>query len=163
MERRIAAGLVAGLIAGIVFTMVGLFLTTLMPGGENASMLGVAAEALHAHGRLAGWVACLVYTVVIGGIFGWLVSAEPTDGTRLTLWGGLYGLAWWIVSGLVLIPALLAKVPLSSSALDATRPVALASLIEHVLYGVMLGLVFTELLTFVERRHEAHDARHNPA
>ena len=121
MERRIAAGLVAGLIAGIVFTVVGPFLTTLMPGGESTSMLSVAAEALHAHGRLAGWVACVVYTVVIGGIFGWLVSSEPPDGTRLTLWGGLYGLAWWIVSGLVLIPALLAKVPLSSSALDATR------------------------------------------
>src|SRR5262249_37269963 len=124
------------------------------PAGDNASMLVVAAEALHSHGRLAGWVACLVYTVIIGGIFGWLVSAEPMDGPRLTLWGGLYGLAWWIVSNLVLIPALLAKVPLSSAALDATKPVALPSLIEHVLYGVILGLVFTGLLTYVERRHE---------
>jgi len=161
MERRIAAGLVAGLIAGIVFTLVGPFLTTPMPGGEYTSMLVVSAEALHSHGRLAGWVACLVYTVIIGGIFGWLVSAEPANGTRLTLWGGLYGLAWWIVSGLVLIPALLAKVPLSSAALDATRPVALASLIEHVLYGVILGLVFTGLVAYGERRHEAHDARHH--
>ena len=161
MERRIATGLVAGLIAGIVFTLVGLFLTTLMPGGESTSMLVVAAEAFHSHGRLAGWVACLVYTVIIGGIFGWLVSAEPSNGPRLTLWGGLYGLAWWIVSGLVLIPVLLAKVPLSSAALDATRPVALASLIEHVLYGVILGFVFAWLLTYVERRHEAHGARHH--
>ena len=32
------------------------------------------------------------------------------------LWGGLYGLAWWIVSGVLLIPALLGKVPLSSAA-----------------------------------------------
>jgi len=39
--------------------------------------------------------------------------------------------------------------------------VALASLIEHVLYGVILGLVFTGLVAYGERRHEAHDARHH--
>jgi hypothetical protein len=39
--------------------------------------------------------------------------------------------------------------------------VALASLIEHVLYGVILGFVFAWLLTYVERRHEAHGARHH--
>ncbi|PYN87526.1 MAG: hypothetical protein DMD87_14060 [Candidatus Rokuibacteriota bacterium] len=116
MERRIGTGLVAGLIAGIVFTLVALFLRTAMPGDEHTSMLVVAAEALHSHGRLAGWVASLVYTVIIGGIFGWLVSAEPADEPRLMLWGGLYGLAWWIVSGVLLIPALLGKVPLSSAA-----------------------------------------------
>lgn len=42
----------------------------------------------------------------------------------MTLWGILYGLAWWIVSGLILIPALLAKVPFTSDALTATKPVA---------------------------------------
>jgi hypothetical protein len=160
MERRIGTGLVAGLIAGTVFTLVALFLGTVMPGGEHTSMLIVLAEALHSHGRLAGWVASLVYTVIVGGIFGWLVSGEPVNGSRLTVWGGLYGLGWWIVSGLVFLPALLGKVPLSSAALDAMKPVALASLIEHVLYGVVLGIVFTLLAPFVERRHEAHAARH---
>jgi len=53
------------------------------------------------------------------------------------------------------IPALLAKIPLSSAALDAVRPVALASLIEHLLYGVILGFVFALLTTYVDRRHHA--------
>jgi uncharacterized membrane protein len=163
MERRIGTGLVAGLIAGIVFTLVALFLETAMPGGEHTSMLIVLAEALHSHGRLAGWVACLIYTVIIGGIFGGLVSAEPATEPRLLVWGGLYGLAWWIVSGLLLIPALLGKVPLSSAALDAMKPVALASLVEHVLYGVVLGIVFALLATYVDRRHETHAARHRAA
>lgn len=163
MERRIATGLVAGLIAGIVFTLVALFLATTMPAGEDSSMLIVAAEALHSQGRLAGWVASLVYTVIIGGIFGWLVSAEPANELRLMVWGGLYGLAWWIVSGLVFLPALLGKVPLSSAALDAMKPVALGSLIEHVLYGVVLGIVFALLAPYVDRRHETHAARHRAA
>jgi uncharacterized membrane protein YeaQ/YmgE (transglycosylase-associated protein family) len=162
MERRIGTGLMAGLIAGIVFTLVALFLRTVMPGGEHTSMLAVAAEALHSHGRLAGWVACLVYTVIIGGVFGWLASTEPMDEPRLMLLGGLYGLAWWMVSALVLIPALLEKVPLSSAALDAMRPLALASLVEHVLYGVILGFLLGWLATYVDRRHGAH-ARHHAA
>jgi hypothetical protein len=58
------------------------------------------------------------------------------------------------------VPALLAKVPLSSAALDATRPVALASLIDHLLYGVILGFVFALLTTCVDRRHATHAAHH---
>jgi len=114
MNRRVGTGLVAGLIAGIVFTLIALFLKTTLPDGEQTSMLVVAGEALHSHGWLAGWVASLIYTVIIGGIFGWLASHEPANEPRLMVWGGLYGLAWWVVSGLFLIPALLARVPLSS-------------------------------------------------
>ena len=161
MDRRIGTGLVAGLIAGIVFTLIALFLKTTLPDGEQTSMLVVAAEALNSHGWLAGWGASLIYTVSIGGIFGWLTSHEPANEPRLMVWGGLYGLAWWIVSGLFLIPALLARVPLSSPALDGVKPVALASLIEHVLFGVILGFVFALLLTFTDRRHETRPATHH--
>jgi hypothetical protein len=159
MDRRIGTGLVAGLIAGIVFTVVALFLRTTMPDGEQTSMLIVAAEALHSRGWVAGWLASLIYTAIVGGVFGWLVGTEPVNEPRMMVWGGLYGLAWWIVSGLILVPALLAKIPLSSAALDAMKPVALASLIEHVLYGVILGCVFALLTSFVDRRH-AHAAHH---
>jgi len=162
MDRRIGTGLVAGLIAGIVFTVVALFLKTTMPDGEQTSMLVVAAEALRLHGWVAGWIGSLIYTVIVGGIFGWLVGAEPANEPRLMVWGGLYGVAWWIVSGLILVPALLAKIPLSSAALDAMKPVALASLIEHVLYGAILGFVFALLTSFVDRRH-AHAVTHHAA
>ena len=145
MEKRIGAGL----------TLVALFLKTTLPDGEQTSMLVVAAEALHSHGWVAGWIASLIYTAIIGGVFGWLVRAETSNEPRMMMWGGLYGLAWWIVSGLLVIPALLAKIPLSSAALDAVRPVVLASLIEHLLYGVILGFVFALLTTYVDPRHHA--------
>lgn len=162
-ERRIATGFVAGLIAGIVFALVALFLKTTLPDGERTSMLIVAAETLHSHGWLAGWIASLVYTVLVGGIFGWLVKSQALTEPQLTLWGALYGLGWWIVSGLIVIPAFLGKVPLSSAALDATRPVALASLIEHVLYGAILGYVYAVLTTFVDRRYGTRAATRHAA
>ena len=80
----------------------------------------------------------------------------------MTLWGGLYGVAWWIVSSLFLMPALHAKVPLSSAALAAVRPVAAASLIEHVVYGVILGFVFALLMSYIDRRHH-HTVRPHAA
>jgi len=66
MQKRVATGLVAGLIAGIAFTLVALFLETSLPDGGRTSMLLVAAEAFHSHGPLAGWIASLIYTVIIG-------------------------------------------------------------------------------------------------
>ena len=163
MERRIATGSVAGLIAGVVFVLMAFFLRSTMPDGAHTSMLVVAAEALHSHGSVAGWIATLVYTVLIGGFFGWLAKDEAPNEPRSMVWGALYGLAWWVVSGLIVIPALLGKVPLSSAALAAVRPVALASLIEHVLSGVILGYVFAMLTTYVDRRYGTHAATHRAA
>src|SRR5437016_12652761 len=101
MEKRIGAGLVAGLIAGIFFTLVALFLKTTMPDGEQTSMLVVAAEALHSHGWVAGWIASLIYTAIIGGVFGWLVRAETSNEPRMMQWGGRSGLAWRLRSCLL--------------------------------------------------------------
>src|SRR5258708_13056963 len=101
MERRIGTGLVAGLIAGIVFTLVALFLKTTMPDGEQTSMLIVAAESLHSHGWVAGWIASLVYTAVIGGMFGWLVSAEAPHDPPLLVSAGPHGLPCSLVPTLL--------------------------------------------------------------
>ncbi len=160
MERRIGIGALAGLIAGIVFTVVALFLKTTMPDGEQTSMLVVAAETIHAHGWLAGWIASLVYTVGIGAIFGWLAATKTPSESQSMVFGALYGVAWWIVSGLIVIPALLERVPLSSEAVDAMRPLALASLVEHLLYGVILGFVFPLLVMYLDRRHGAQAQHH---
>src|SRR3989442_15941781 len=114
MEKRIGAGLVAGLIAGIVFTLVALFLKTTLPDGEQTSMLVVWAEALHSHGWVAGWIASLIYTAIIGGGFGLLGRAHTSNQPRVMAWGSLFGLAWGIRGGLLAIPALLPKIPLAS-------------------------------------------------
>lgn len=153
MARKIATGAAAGLIGGVIFALMAQLITTSTSSGDRASMLITAAETVHSHGLLAGWVATLIYTLVIGGLFGWLLRTqtqmmmnEPT----LMVWGGLYGVVWWVVSGLVVVPALLWIVPLSSDAM--MRPVVLASLAEHVVYGVILGFMFARITKYVDRR-----------
>jgi hypothetical protein len=68
------------------------------------------------------------------------------------MWGGLYGVGWWIVAELVLIPVLLAVWPLSITAVDRVRDVALPLLVGHVVYGVILGAVWSRFME-VRRPH----------
>jgi hypothetical protein len=95
---------------------------------------------------LAGWLVYPVYGVAIGALFGWLLGHGALDKVRAAMWGGLYGVGWWIAAELVLIPVLLAVWPLSASAVDRVRDVALPLLIGHVVYGVILGIAWSRFM-----------------
>jgi hypothetical protein len=152
MKKRIAAGAAGGLLAGVIFALMAQLIMVSTPG-DRTSMLVTAATAIHSHGRLAGWVASLVYSVVIGGFFGRLLhsQARPLNEQTLMVMGGMYGVGWWILSGVVVVPALLGRVPLSSDAVAVMRPLALASLADHVVYGVILGFAFARIAKYVDR------------
>lgn len=153
MERRIAAGAAAGLIAGVIFALLAQLIVVSTPDGARTSMVIMAAAAVHSYGWLAGWIASLFYGVVIGGFFGRLLHSHtrPLDDQTLTVLGGMYGMGWWIVSSVVVVPALLGRVPLSSDAVAVVRPVALASLAAHLVYGVILGFTFARIAKYVTR------------
>ena len=165
MKSKIAAGVAAGLIAGIIFTLLAQFITTTAPDGERTSLLITAATAIHSHWRMAGWIASLVYSVAIGGFFGWLLRTQTQTLREMPLmfWGGLYGIAWWVLSGLIVVPVLHGSVPLSSDALAVMRPVIFLSLPEHVVYGVILGFAFARITTYLNRRRRRAHAPTNPS
>jgi hypothetical protein len=142
MNRGIRIGALAGLLAGIVFGLAMGFLPVRAPDGGRISMLLFTAQALHAQSPAIGWVTYLAYGVVIGGLFGWLLRGRALDEGPALVLGGAYGLGWWVLAGLVLMPALLGRVPFSSSALDVVRPIALVLLAGHLLYGLLLGMMF---------------------
>ena len=139
MSRKIGIGAAAGLIAGVLFGVLMEFLPAPVPIGGRISMIVFAARAVHAQSALVGWLAYVVYGLIIGGIFGWLVHDQTLEEARSIVWGCVYGLGWWILAGLVLVPALRGAIPFSPSAVDAIHPVALALLMGHVVYGVVLG------------------------
>ena len=95
-----------------------------------------------------GFVVHLVIGTIIGLSYGILFRYEaPTFAAGLA-WGFLYGLVWWFLGPLTLLPVLLggslAWTP------EAVGP-ALASLVGHLAYGGATALVFLLL----ERRHAA--------
>src|SRR6185295_15073627 len=84
MHKTVAAGAAAGAIGGVVFAG----LMRLFPvGAEHRTV------------------------IAIGAVFGWLLGRSALDKARAAMWGGLYGVGWWIAAELVLIPSLLVVWP----------------------------------------------------
>lgn len=141
MNRKIAAGALGGLIGGLVLDV----LMRALPAAGQTSMIAFAAEIVHASNPLVGWLGYPAYGIVIGALFGWLLQGQTLDDVRAALWGGAYGVAWWIIAELVAIPALLATRPFSAAAIDGARGVALPLLAGHVVYGLILGVAWSEI------------------
>ena len=156
MHKTVAAGAAAGAIGGVVLAG----LMRLFPvGAEHRSMILFAADLVRASSPLTGWLVYPVYGAAIGALFGWLLGQGPLDKGRAAMLGGLYGVGWWIAAELVLIPALLAVWPLSISAVDRVRDVALPLLVGHVAYGVVLSIAWSRFMQV--RRPQRWAARPN--
>jgi hypothetical protein len=59
--------------------------------------------------------------------------------------GALYGLAWWILGGLILMPLFLGMPPFAPLQMAPMRLVAMGSLLGHLIYGLILGGGFAML------------------
>jgi hypothetical protein len=123
---RLALGALAGLAGGLVF---GLLLSlTGMIGliGALAGQLGDAA---------VGWALHLLFSALIGALFGLLAPWGQGTPARLLGLGAAYGLLWWVMGPMVLMPMMLGRPPALGSAVLAD-PGMLLSLAGHLLYGL---------------------------
>jgi len=136
MRSRIVTGIIAGIIAGMVFGM----MMQMMSAPDGKPMMAMVAQVVRSESLIVGWLYHLFNSSVIGAIFGWLLGSRVSSyGTGL-LWGALYGIVWWILGALVLMPLFFGMPPFASLMMAPMRPVAMGSLVGHVLYGVILGV-----------------------
>lgn len=105
------------------------------PTGSLASMNPVAL----------GWIYHLINSAVIGAIFGLLVKSGLSSVSAGLGWGALYGFAWWILGGLVLMPMLLRMPAFAPLMMAPMRPVAMGSLMGHLVFGLVLGAAYVWL------------------
>lgn len=139
MRNEIANGIVAGLIGGIIFGIMMQMMTAPTPEGGQMPMMAMVAKVVRSDSVAIGWLYHLFNSAVIGGIFGWLLGTRShTFGAGLG-WGAVYGFAWWITGGLILMPLLLGMPPFAPLQMAPMRPVAMGSLVGHLIYGVVLG------------------------
>src|SRR5687768_6352435 len=101
------ACVIAGLIAGVVFGVGMQMMTVPTPDGGRMSMMTMVANIVKSDSLGVGWVYHLFNSAVIGALFGLLLGQQTlTYGTGL-VWGAIYGFAWWVLGGLILMPLLL--------------------------------------------------------
>jgi hypothetical protein len=125
-QTRVVAGVAGGLAGGIAFGI-------LM---QMMGMLPMVAMLVGAESVAVGWMVHLAIAAFIGATFGVLLGGKSTGlGVSAALGMG-YGLLWWVLGPLFIMPARLGM------ELFMVDSMALQSLMGHLLYGLILGLVF---------------------
>ncbi len=145
MRSKITIGALAGLIAGLVFGLMMQMMSAPTPEGGEMPMMAMVAKVVRSESMFAGWLYHLFNSAVIGGIFGWLLGDKAHSYGAGTKWGALYGAAWWILGGLILMPLLLGMAPFAPLMMAPMRMVAMGSLVGHLIYGMILGAGYVML------------------
>ena len=135
--RSLGWGAVAGFSGGLVASPV-LLATRALPqvAGIETSFLGAKGFLVH-----------LVVSSLIGMTYGLLFRNEGSSLSLGLPWGWLFGLIWWYLGPMTLLPLLLTgETDWRASAASALLP----SLIGHLVYGAVTAVVFLLL----ERRRQ---------
>ena len=129
-------GCTAGLVGGIVASPL-LLATHALPKivGLDTSLSGSRGLLLH-----------LLVSAVIGMTYGLLFRREASSLGLGVAWGWLFGLIWWFVGPMTILPLLLTGVcDWSTDAASTLLP----SLMGHLIYGATTAFVFL----LIERRY----------
>src|SRR5262245_12360680 len=142
MKRSIWDGAASGLVGGIVSGILLQLTRTTTPDGVRAPAMTLVAGAVHTTRAPLAWLAYLVYAVLIGAAFGWLLGRQDVTGGSSIIWGLLYGGFWWIASGLVVIPVLYGAGPFTPAGVDVIRNASLPWFAAMLLAGGVLGTAY---------------------
>jgi uncharacterized membrane protein YagU involved in acid resistance len=129
-------GAAASLAGGLLFSLV-MVATGFLP--QVASLVGGSSPAL-------GFVVHMGISALVGMSYGVLFAYEAPDFGSSVAWGLVYGLVWWFLGPLTLMPILLGG---QFTWTTEAAAVALPSLIGHLIYGAATACTFLLL----ERRH----------
>lgn len=143
MQGNISAGALGAIVAGIVFGIMMQMMTAPTPDGREVPMMLMVAQVVKSDSLAVGWLYHLFNSAVIGGIFGWLLGSRIAG--RMgpgAVWGAGYGFGWWILGGLILMPILLGMPAFAPLRMAPMRPVAMGSLMGHLIFGLVLGITF---------------------
>ena len=126
LTDRLAGGALAGLAGGVIF---GLLMQMIGMIGMIGMLVGSSATAV-------SWLVHLVVSAVIGAGFGLTLDSRATSVPMGVGAGLVYGLVWWVLGPLLLMPA---KLGMPVFALNAG---AGKSLMGHLIFGAVTGAIY---------------------
>jgi hypothetical protein len=145
MRCDINTGILGGLLGGLVFGAMMQMMSAPTPQGGQMPMMAMVAMVLRSGSPLVGWLYHLFNSAVIGALFGWTLGSRLQTLVAGLGWGAVYGIVWWILGALILMPVFLGMMPLAPLLMEPMRPVAMGSLVGHLVYGIILGGCFVML------------------
>lgn len=129
--KSIVAGAIAGLGGGAIFGMM-----MAMMG-----MLPMVAMLAGAQYPMIGFVVHMAISAAIGGAYGLAVGRLPQNALTGVVAGAVNGVLWWVLGALVAMPLMLGMSNMVLQIGDAQW----MSLVGHIIYGVITGLIFIPL------------------
>jgi len=127
--RSLAWGTIAGLLGGLA-SMPVMIATGVLPkvAGVDSTLLGLRGVFIH-----------LSVSAAIGMTYGLLFRDEASGPGDAITWGWLFGLIWWYLGPMTLLPLLLTGVcDWSTDAASTLLP----SLLGHLIYGAVTAFIF---------------------
>ncbi|MEW2382611.1 hypothetical protein AB0873_11075 [Micromonospora sp. NPDC047707] len=137
LPARLVAGISGGLAGGIVF---GILMQTW-------GMMPMVAMLVDSESITVGWLVHLANSALFGAIFAALFgrwAATPATSAGLGL---LYGALWWVLGALLIMPAWLGM----NEMIFQVNADAWRSLLGHLIYGLLLGVVYALTLPRLRR------------
>ncbi len=142
MRGNVLRATIAGLVAGLVFGMMMQMMMAPTPDGGQMPMMAMVAKVVKSDSLFVGWLYHLFNSAVTGAIFGLILGERVHGYPSGFAWGTAYGVLWWILGGLILMPILLGMPAFAPLMMEPMRPVAMGSLMGHIIYGLILGGAF---------------------
>ncbi len=128
--RALGGGIVGSLFGGAAFTFVMI----------QVGFLPTIAPILGGSGIWFGLLVHFLISVIIGAMYGLLFADQVDSYGGAIGWGTAYGLFWWVLGPITLLPLLLGKAGvLSAGAALAAYP---PSFLGHVAYGTITAMYF---------------------
>lgn len=128
MNVQIKTGVVGGVIGGIVFGML-----MQMMGVMPMIAMMVGSESV-----VVGWVIHLIISAVTGALFVVTLGKNVTTFGKGAGMGVIYGMIWWVLGALIIMPVVLGMGVQFANAFDQMR---LMSLMGHAIFGAIIGVV----------------------
>ncbi len=150
VRSKLAAGALAGLVGGLVFGIMMQMMSAPTPGGGKMPMMAMVAMVVRSDSMAVGWLYHLFNSAVIGALFGAVLGGRVRNTLSGIGLGAGWGFVWWILGGLILMPLLLGMPAFASLRMAPMRPVAMGSLMGHLVFGMITGLAFARLYAPVE-------------
>ncbi|MCU0512951.1 MAG: DUF1440 domain-containing protein [Anaerolineae bacterium] len=131
LVKTITTGTIAGLVGGSVFGVQ-------MVAGN---MLPMVAQMVGSTSVVVGFIVHMLISAVIGGTFALLAARLPGVAAVQTGAGLLYGVVWWILGALIIMPLALGMNDMVLQVGDMQW----LSLVGHGFFGVVLGVTYLVL------------------
>ena len=121
------AGIIGGIPFGIMMGMMGMMPMIGMLVGVESAFVGVLVHA--------------AISAITGAIYGFFAVRFPLSWRNAVVGGLIYGVIWWVLGALILMPALLGMFEM----IFVIEQMQWMSLLGHIIFGEVLALAFVWL------------------